>query len=85
LTYRVIWSETAFKKLKKLDKKTAGRVIYKVEAIKQKPFRFIRRLKGFPLYSLRVGSLRVILSVESNKLVIFVVTLDHRHKVYSSL
>ena len=78
MTYEVIWTAHADKQLGRLDKKTGKRIFNKVEDIKEDPFRYVRRLVGQPLYRLRVGDYRVILSIENNKLVIFVMEVDLR-------
>ena len=85
MSFEVKWTETALKSLKKLDKKSIKRIIEKVEGIKENPFLYVKKLKGIPLYSLRVGKYRIILSIEFKKLVIFVIEVEHRKKVYKKL
>ena len=85
MSFQVKWTETALRSLKKLDKKTAKRIIEKVERIKENPFLYVKKLKGFPLYSLRVGKYRVILAIEFKKLVIFIVEMEHRKRAYRKL
>jgi mRNA interferase RelE/StbE len=82
MKYEVKWTENALRSLKKLSKDVSKRVIEKVEEISEDPFRYVKKLKGFPLYSLRVGVYRVILSIEAKNLVIFVVEVGHRRKIY---
>jgi len=82
MRYEVIWAETAVRELEKMDRKVAKRIIDRVEAIKENPFRFVKKLVDLPFYSLRVGDYRVILSIDAGKLVIFVVHVGHRSKVY---
>lgn len=82
MTYNVSWSATSLRQLEKLDKVSANRVINKVEAITKDPFSFVQRLKGFNLYKLRVGDYRVIMSIESSKMIIFVLEVGHRSVVY---
>ncbi|MBI2126395.1 MAG: type II toxin-antitoxin system RelE/ParE family toxin [Thaumarchaeota archaeon] len=76
----VRWTETAIKQLKKLDKATSKTIIDRVEEIKSDPFSFLKKLQSVPLYSLRVGNYRVILSIERNNLVIL--DVGHRNKIY---
>ena len=71
-----------FNRLKKLPKSVQGRIIKKVEECAENPFRFVKKLKGIDLYSLRVGDYRVILSLESRNLVIFVIEVGHRREIY---
>jgi len=85
MNFEVKWTETALRALKKLDKKIVKKIIKKVEEIRSNPFFHIKKLKGFPLYSLRIGKYRVILSIEFKNLVIFVIEVEHRKKVYKKL
>ena len=68
-----------------LDKNISARIISKVESIKENPFHFVHHLSGVTLYSLRVGDYRVILDIEKQKMVIFVVKIGHRRKVYGDV
>lgn len=83
--FRVIWSQRARNQLKKLGPETERRIVKKVRSILGDPFRHIKRLRGSEFYSLRVGKHRAIMSVKANKLIIFVVRVGHRKKVYRSL
>ena len=85
MSYQVIWSEKSKKSLKALDKTTSSRIVAKVESIKNDPFVFVKHLEGVKLYSLRVGDYRVILDIENQKMVIFVVKAGHRSKVYDDI
>jgi mRNA interferase RelE/StbE len=82
MKYEVKWTETALHSLKKLNKDIRLRIIEKVEEISKNPFRFVKKLKNFPLYSLRIDAYRVILSIEAKNLIIFVVEVGHRKKIY---
>lgn len=55
MKYTVEWTETSFSQLKKLDKVAAERIIAKVEAMSEMPFRSVKQLKRVDLYVLRVG------------------------------
>ena len=85
MSYQIIWSQRAARDVEALDKKLRGRVIAKVESIKDNPYAYIKRLAGVPLYSLRVGDYRVILDVKNKELVVFVVRFGHRSRVYNEL
>lgn len=83
--YEIIFSAIARKKLKKLDKHTQARVLSSLERIRVRPELFVRRLVDLPYYRLRVGDYRVILDIKKDKLIIFVVTIGPRKKIYKSL
>jgi mRNA interferase RelE/StbE len=82
MSYQVIWSERSRKNLELLGKSIASRIITKVEGISEDPFTYVKRLQGVSLFSLRVGEYRVILDIENTKMVIFVVKLGHRSRIY---
>ena len=82
MKYTVRWTETSLHQLKKVDKAAAERIIAKVEAVSEMPFRFVKLIKGFDLYVLRVGDYRVIMSIEQKKMVIFVFEVGHRRYIY---
>ena len=85
MSYQIIWSQRSRKNLEALGKNTSARIISKVESIIENPFAFVKRLHGVSLYSLRAGNYRVILDIENKKLVIFVVRIGHRSKIYDGL
>ena len=82
MKYDVKWTETSLGQLKKLDKAMAKRIIGKVEKISKNPFNFVKKLKEFNLFRLRVGDYRVIMSIEKKKMIIFVLEVGHRRVVY---
>lgn len=82
MAYELRWTETSLRQMKKLDRKIAGQIIKSVESIKENPFQFVKKLKGFNLYRLRVGDYRVIMSIENNKMIIFVLSVGRRKKIY---
>jgi len=85
MPYEVIWSDRAKDDLKGLDRKNQESIVARVESIKKTPFSFIKRLSGVELFSLRVGSYRVIMDVKSSRLIIFVVSVGHIRRVYGKL
>ncbi len=82
MAYEVKWTDTSLRQLKKFDKPLAKRIVNKVESAAKNPFSFVKKLTGFNLYSLRVGDYRVIMSIESGKMIIFVLEIGHRSVVY---
>ncbi|WP_100182191.1 type II toxin-antitoxin system RelE family toxin [Candidatus Nitrosotenuis aquarius] len=82
MTWNVVWSDESLKQLKKLDTKISQRIYNYVMDCSENPFRFVIRLTNSPFYRLRVGDYRVIMDLRQNMLIIFVVDLDHRSKIY---
>jgi mRNA interferase RelE/StbE len=85
MSYEITFSYTARENFKSLDKNTARRIVQKLETIKEDPYRFVKRLSGISLFSLRVGEYRVIMDIKNKQLLIFVVMIGHRSKVYTKL
>lgn len=80
MVWTVLWSETAQTVLSTID--DAEKIIKAVEEASEDPFRFTKRLIGKPLNSLRVGKYRVIMQLQRRKMLIYVVTVGHRSRVY---
>ena len=83
--YEVKWTETAIRFLEKMESADAERILEKMKLVSKNPFHYIKRLKGIPLYSLRTGKYRIIMSIEREKLVILVVDVGNRKNVYDEL
>ena len=83
--YEVKWTETTARFLEKMEGVDAEKILEKMKLVSKNPFHYIKRLKGIPLYSLRTGKYRVIMSIEREKLVILVVEVGNRKNVYDNL
>lgn len=83
--YNVILSKCAEKQLDKLETSLRERILDNLEKIKIRPQHFVKKLVGNPYYSLRVGDYRVIMDIQQDKLIIFVIELGHRKSIYSRL
>ncbi len=83
--YDVKWTESSVRALEELDKVDSIRILEKMEAVSKAPFHYVKRLKGVPLYSLRNGKYRVIMSIERERLVILIVDIGNRKNVYDDL
>ena len=53
-----------------------------LERIRIRPHHFIKRKQGTPYFIFRIGYYRLILDVQNNKLIIFVVELGLRKNIY---
>lgn len=82
MPWQVIWSEKSVKQLEKIDKKDAQKIYDSVLESVEEPFRVVIRLTNSPFYRMRVGKYRVILDLQQNKMIIFVVESDHRGQIY---
>jgi len=80
--FEIIWSESAMRQLKKLDRTVARRIFEKVGELRENPDRLVQRLVNSPYYRLRVGDYRVILDIQGQVLRILVLKVGHRESVY---
>lgn len=82
MTYGIIFSDSALKQLKKLEKNVQKRIISTLERIKIRPQAHVTKLVGDPGYRLRMGDYRVILDIDEGNLIILVIKIAHRKKIY---
>jgi mRNA interferase RelE/StbE len=85
MTFEVKWTESSFKKLQKLDHAVQKRIIEKLDEASADPFDAAKKLTGVNLYSIRVGDYRVIVSIEKTKMLVLVIDVGHRSKIYKSM
>ncbi|MDP3027829.1 MAG: type II toxin-antitoxin system RelE/ParE family toxin [Nanoarchaeota archaeon] len=71
--------------LKKLDKKDAELVLNKIYAIRDNPFRFLKRLQGEKLWRLRIADYRAIVDVIVSMNQIVVLRIGHRKNIYDKI
>ena len=81
--YLLVYSATAFKHLKKLDKETQIRIISTLERIRVRPYPHVKKLIQSPYFRLRIGRYSVILDIKENELIILVLEVGHRKNIYS--
>lgn len=85
MTFEIRWTQSSFKKLQKLDSQAQRRIIEKLEEAAEEPFAAAKKLTRVNLYSIRVGDYRIIVSIEKNRMIVFVIDLGHRSKIYGKL
>ena len=78
--YKIEFSQNAKRELDSLEKEIAIRIIKKLRELKENPYRYIKKLAGSELFSLRVGDYRIPVMIHKNK--IFIVKIGHRKDVY---
>ncbi len=85
--YKVEYTKTAVKQLKKMDKKIAAFIISYIEANLvncDNPRAFGKALQGnlSDKWRYRVGDYRILAKIEDEKVIITVVEIGHRKDVY---
>ncbi len=83
--YEVTLSKDAKKSLNKLNKIDSERIISVLERIRIRPHVFVKKLVGVKYFSARAGKYRIILDIQENKLIIFVIEIGHRKNIYKTL
>ena len=82
MPFEIIWSSSAVKELKKLDRLIAKRIYDAVGKLKEDPYHSIKKLSNSDYFRLRVGDYRVILDINEYQLRILVIKVGHRKKIY---
>jgi len=85
--FRIEYSPVALRNLKHIQKEDSARILAALEELANEPdpIRQVKKLRGIPFYSLRVGKYRAILAFKRGVLVIFVIDIDKRETVYRHL
>jgi len=82
VTFEIIWAESAYRELKKLDRAVAKRVLDAVGKLEENPHRWLVRIVNSPYHRLRVGDYRVIVDIRESELRVLVLKVGHRRSVY---
>ncbi len=87
MIWRVVFTPKAERDLKRLSKAEEQRIKDELTALAEEPYPrlHVKKLKGhqsIPIYSHRVGRYRIILTIEDDVMVIFVIEIGDRSKVY---
>ncbi|NHN35653.1 type II toxin-antitoxin system RelE family toxin [Paenibacillus agricola] len=86
MNYEIDLSSDSRKYLSKLDRPTRNRILDHLKILSENPRNpelDIKKLQGYlSLFRLRVGSYRILYTIEDNVLIIFVVTIGSRGDVY---
>lgn len=83
--YDIILSKAATKQLRNISKKDQSAITNKIESLANDPKPSgAKALQGklAPYYRVRCGDYRVVYSIEDDKLIVIVVKIGHRRKVY---
>ena len=80
--YEILFTDKAYRQLKKLDEDTQDRIFTALDRIKIRPESYVRKLVGDPGYRFHVGDYRLILDIDKGKLIVLVLKIGHRKKIY---
>ena len=82
MEFDIIWSDSAVRELKKLDRTVARRIFDRVGGLRKDPYRQVRKLVNSSHFRLRVGDYRVIIDIQAAALRVLVVKVGHRGSIY---
>ncbi len=82
--YELRWKESAKKELKGLDKPMIKRLLENITQLAENPRPVAcKKLQGADnLYRVRVADYRVVYSIDDNVLIIEIIRVGHRRKIY---
>ena len=82
MSYSFFWTDRSRKDLEKLPIPLAKRIVDKIESLSEDPHRTAERCEGYPWYHQRVGAYRAILEIDDAELLISILKVGPRKKVY---
>ena len=82
MPYSVVFSDRAFRELKKLDRTVQERIIGVLERVRIRPERYLVKLVGDPGYKIRAGDYRIIVDIDHENMEIQVLKVGHRRSIY---
>ena len=85
--YEIQWKDSAKKELKNLDKAIIKRLLAHIDLLAENPRpETSKKLQGIDnFYRIRVADYRVVYSIEDDVLVVEIIRLGHRHKIYQNI
>ncbi len=83
-SYKIEVKPAALRSLSKLPREVQTRLARKIEALTRNPRPAgVEKLKGVPdLYRLRAGDYRILYQIQDKILLVLVVQIGHRRKIY---
>lgn len=82
MNWQVKWTDNATRKLEKFNFEVRQRILKKVEASSRDPYLYSKKMIGAELWIIRAGDYRVIFAMENKMMVILIVDVDHRSRIY---
>jgi len=83
--YSIAWAKKIKKELNKLPLNIREDIINKVVSIREDPIRYLKRLKNYKAWRLRIGDYRAIIKISETNKIILVVGIGHRKDIYEKL
>ncbi len=78
----ILFTDPALNQFRDLEKKVQNRIISKLKNIKESPNHYLKPLKGYPYFSLRIGDYRAIIDWRKEQGELWIVSVGHRRNIY---
>jgi len=82
MSWTAIWSPKGQKDLEKLPKDDIKRILLKTKDVEKNPFAYLERLSNSPFFKYRVGRYRIIVDLVNDKLILHLLKVKKRSRVY---
>jgi mRNA interferase RelE/StbE len=82
MSYAVDSTKSAARAFRKLPEASRERIIAALDRSRIRPEQHFEKLVGSDAYKLRVGQYRIIADITHERLLILVLKLDHRKRIY---
>ena len=80
--YQIEHTQKSRKTLHKLKKDARDRILIALDRLRIHPERRLKRLGNSPFYRFRVGDYRIIIDFQKEVLIVLVIKIDHRKRIY---
>ena len=81
--YKIEFKKSAFKELSTIPKADLKKIVNKINNLAINPMpKGYTKLTGYDLYRIRQGNYRILYSIESHFLIIYIIKIGHRKDVY---
>ncbi|WP_461863226.1 type II toxin-antitoxin system RelE family toxin [Thermococcus sp.] len=86
MSYEMILSRKSLKFLRNLVPEDRARIKESLIKLRENPWSMqYKKLRGYPLYRIRVGDYRIIYSVDEDSKTVYIIRIGHRENVYKGL
>jgi mRNA interferase RelE/StbE len=83
--YEIVFTPQARKLFLQLQKEIQIRILKKLERVRIRPEHFLLPLSNIGGFKLRVGSYRLIIDLEKDRLILLIIKVGHRKNIYKGL
>lgn len=78
----ILFTDPASGQFKNLGKDIRERMLSRLKKMRNLPVHYLKPLKGYPYFSLRIGDYRAIIDWRKKKNQLWVVAVGHRRNIY---